>query len=476
MHDLETVMGWTFLPGMLKFLNFSSADEKEARKLLFNLSDEVLSKPYESGKFAIEISDTPPTHKIPKDFDKTKLKELIHISVTSPHEQNHIKQVSIYPSVLFNASLKFSLFHFIRNLIIEHSSNKKIKIPIIKNLNSYNEFNKSAFRVKWNYELIELLAGSKSELVEDCLKKLQMLFKRSFVSNIDKKGQSNPFDFALYDILEAECRQLDNMNLYRWQQIGADIDLIEETYQELISIPTYRKAFKYFLDELQLAPEFTIKIFLLTIHLSLWADVLYFEEETILWEDINTSWRFFRIIEWFKNNKNVYANSFDELIQKICSEYKWKTPREIALKHIRLKNELLADCLDDFDKDFFNRHFEYCRYIINEGYVPNLYLGLGLENRFYPWCVYTKDLRIAIQNIPKNIDSGVVIHYVLMLRTSIALFFTGDLLQIKKEYQMLTTVRKPTSGNDISNHPLEDFETFLQGVFGIKSENLLFSN
>jgi hypothetical protein len=474
MHDLETIMGWTFYSGMLKVLNYSSDDEKEAHKLLFNSTDEVLNEAYKFGKFAIEFDDTTPTHKIPKGFDEVKLKNLIHISLTSLHEQNHVKQVSIYPSVLLNGTLKSLLFNFIKSFIKEHHSNHNIKIPIVKNLDTHTEFNKYALRGKWYYELTELIAGTKSEMIEDCLKKFQYSFKESFVSNINTNGQSNPFDFTLNDILEAECRQLDNTILYRWHSIGVDIDFIEEIYQELICSPTYTKAFKYFLDELQPSREFGIKIFLLTIHLALWTDVLYFEK-TVLWEDISIPWRFFKIVQWFKNNKNIYANSFDDLIARICFELKWKTPREIALKHIRLRNQILAGCLNDFDKDFYERHFDYCYHLLKEGYVPNLYIGIALENRFYPWCVYKKDLGLVIQNAPSNIDSRSLIQYISMLRTSIALYFTGDLNQAKTEYDMLTANGKYPSLNYVSSYPVGNFETFLQSVFGIKSENVLSS-
>jgi hypothetical protein len=474
MHDLETVMGWTFYSGMLIVLNYSSEDEREAIKLLFNSKDEVLNDAYESGKFAVKIIDSVPTHKIPKDFDEVKLKNLIHVSLTSLHEQNHIKQVPIYPSVLLNGTLKSLLFDFIKTFIKQHHSNQKIKIPIVNYLNAQNEFNKYALRGKWYYELIELIAGTKSERIEDCLKMFQSSFKESFVSNLNSNEQSNPFDFTLNDILEAECRQLDNMILYRWQSIGVDIDFIETIYQELIYSPVYTKAFKYFLDELQPYPEFSIKIFLLTIHLSLWADTLHFEKK-VLWEDISTPWRFYKIVQWFKNNKTVYGRSFDELIQRICFELKWKTPREIALKHIRLRNQILAGCRSDFDKDFYERHFDYCYYLIDEGYVPNLYLGIELENRFYPWCVYKKDLGLVIQNVPSNVDPNSIIQHISMLRTSIALYFTGDLSKAKNEYDMLNEKGKHPSLNHISHLPVGNYETFLQSVFGIKSENVLLS-
>ncbi len=373
-------------------------------------------------------------------LDRSRLEKFLLAACTINHEQNHVRQVGANP---FVAMVALNAAHHLNACLISLRDIAMrgvcaLPVPLIqyrrKSIISWpNRLANLACHLRDVIEWDSLVAGTQSRSIGDA-KVLWKAFsdsgdKPTFVTRLTASDASSPCGLTALHLLEADCRRYDLRTLAFWKLVGVPSDVIDNVVHSLMGAPGYHEALSYFMKELpQLRhPD---EAFLIAIHMALWTDV--FENSAgkqLYWEDFQPVWRFKRIVDSFKKQPHRLLNlsSYDEVVSNLCSDFGWRSPKELASVHIGQYYTMGTE--NAIEEDVAQRHVAYCKNLLSKG-LEAFPQDVKLAQRETPWIRFDGE-RVLFDNPPDGLSEAIILNLILEFLIADTVFHTGNLESFK---------------------------------------------
>lgn len=481
MSFISELPGWAFQGGLFTSKQYTL--DQCIRAFSFFSGQPVDSVIANSQKNFVSTFESPHDYIIPGDASPAEILEHIYCYITMAHEKHHIKQMATYPAVLQCAYMSSNCLLKIQQDCENHlpGTDFVIRLPISQYKTASDDFNDVCIKSTVLLGGVDLLYGNKVITTRDYLEIFTTMHHMQTggrIGTFDFEHDTSPHGLTIAHLLEAECRVHDYTYLSNFLVAGVPEYIIEKVLHSLFDPKGYHDAYLFFLKTLGrpfniidlLIPD---KLFLLTIHLSFWTLSVVAIEPSYVWEDLQPCWRFVRICEYLrkKNIRNLDSIDLEELTGDICNHFRWPPPEEIALNTLESKEKILKTFAEDSPvyKDFYERHFAYCHFLLSEGYEPGRFLNIELENRLTPYCSYVKGDGVGYQCVPTGMETAEIFQFIFIQQLSYALFVSGDLAAAQD--LLLLFYADPVSD---SVPVVPDLYEYIAEWYGIKKERIVF--